>query len=192
MLQPRVLRRGALVGGDQIANGVDEREPQHVRRIDEERIVAAATDGFGQLREGAFQHARRLEEPPRPGIARPQHLEQPAGRLAVPAHRRIAEVAQVVEQRVPGLHVATADRLGGFERERQREAFGRRPHEIERAVARHQPAPAGGCGRRVPSLRAPGAHLLETPSQQRRRDERGGEDDQQQRGVLILVEDGLS
>ena len=44
----------------------------------------------------------------------------------------------------------------------------------------------------MPSLRPPGAHLLESPSQQRRRDERGGEDDQQQRGVLVAIEDRLA
>ncbi len=76
------------------------------------RRTASASSGSARSSTPVVSRNRHVRASPERSTSNSR-----AGRVAVPPHRRVAEVTQVVEQRAPGLHVAPADRLGGFERE---------------------------------------------------------------------------
>ena len=72
----RVFGRGDRVRRGDLLDPVDQREAQDLRRINQRRIGAAATHRFRELRERAFEHARRLEKAPRAHVTLFEHREQ--------------------------------------------------------------------------------------------------------------------
>ena len=76
MLQLRVLGGRDRIGRDELTDAVDEREAQDLRRVEQERVAPTAVDRLRELRQRALEHARRLEEAPRPDVAALEHREQ--------------------------------------------------------------------------------------------------------------------
>src|SRR5439155_25400722 len=98
----------------------DKGEMEHLRGVEEERIGPPPSQRLVQLGKRAREHARRLEEPPRPRVAFDQEREQLAGRVVVPAQRLVAPETDPVEQPSAGPRM-TADGARGVERDVERE-----------------------------------------------------------------------
>ena len=135
MLQLRVLDLGEWVGRDDLADPVDEGEPQHLRRIDQERVGPAAVDRLRELGKRPFEHSRRLEEPPGSYVASLEHGEELLGRVVVPAQRGVAPRPDPVEERRAWPY-ACGDHECGVEREMEHEPRRRRRDEIDNTVRR--------------------------------------------------------
>ncbi len=179
---------GTRVGRDDVAERVDEVEPQHVRRVEHERIGSPATDRIGELRERALEHPGGLEESPRPDAALAEEREQPRRRAPVP--RRLVEVdlAEPVEQARRRRRLA--DQAGRVEHDDERVLVGvgsrrARPHHdhVEPSTGRGWARrDAEGGGR---------AAICNRDRSSDGRDQRGAEHDRDDRRVEVGVEHAL-
>ena len=174
----------------ELLDPVDEREAQHLRRVEQERVAAATVDGLRQLGEGAFEHTGRLEEPPGPGVPVDQDREQLLGRVGAPAQRRVAPLADPVEQSRAGPRAAAMSSAASSERSRAYCAGGSAARSTTPSSTA-QPSTLGPRFVPVGTRCGPLRRCVQPPAQERRRHQGGHEHHEQQRRVEVVAEDAL-
>jgi hypothetical protein len=97
MPQPLERRGAAWVGGDHLAQLLDELEAQDMRRVEHERVRPPPPYGLRELRERALEHVGGLEEAPRPDAALAKECEEPRGGAPIPRRLTQVDVAEPVE-----------------------------------------------------------------------------------------------